>query len=192
MSIQRRGHVRANPRSPGRCDHRPVETRKRRSRLGNYAEEARTYDLTRGASPTVIRLVAKFLGPGAGRSVLDVAGGTGNYAQVFQARGFDVVVVDAEPAMARRSVGKIGPGRQVVADASALPFAEGAFDAAIMIHAIHLMADPGPALVEARRVVRGGSFMNFGERLRSAERIGVTQEIRTNPIGIRLGRRLTP
>src|SRR5205807_299006 len=83
-----------------------------------------TYDLTRGASPTIVRLVSKFLGPQPGRSVVDVAGGTGNYAQVFQARGFEVVVVDAEPAMVARSVPKIGPGRQVVGEASALPFGD--------------------------------------------------------------------
>ena len=64
-----------------------MATREKGSRPGNYAEEARTYDFTRGASPTVVRAVSRFLGPAGGRKLLDIAGGTGNYAQVLQARG---------------------------------------------------------------------------------------------------------
>ena len=140
-------------------DDRVMAIRAKTARPGNYAEEARTYDLTRGASPTIVRLVSKFLGPQPGRSVVDVAGGTGNYAQVFQARGFGVVVVDTEPAMIARSVPKIGPGRQVVGEASALPFGDDAIDAALMIHAVHLLGDPSSALREVRRVVRGGPLV---------------------------------
>ena len=140
-------------------DDRGMAMRAKTARPGNYAEEARTYDLTRGGSPTVVRLVSKFLGPQAGRSVVDIAGGTGNYARVFQARGFEVVVLDAEPAMVARSVPKIGPGRQVVGEASALPFGDDAFDAALLIHAVHLIRDPSSALRELRRVIRRGPLV---------------------------------
>jgi len=129
------------------------------SRPGDYATEARTYDLTRGASPTIVRLVAGFLGPPAGRRLLDVGGGTGNYAQVLQARGFDVVVLDAELAMLRLSVPKVGRGRQVGGDASALPVASRSFDAAVMIHVMHLMPDPAVSFREVRRVLREGPLV---------------------------------
>ena len=82
----------------------------RRPRPGNYAQQARTYDYTRGASPTVVRTLAKYLGDPAGRSLLDIAGGTGNYAQVFAARGFDVVVVDASLEMLDHAARKLGRG----------------------------------------------------------------------------------
>ena len=118
-----------------------MEEGNRRPRVGDYAEEARTYDLTRAASPTVVRLVSRYLGPSDGRSVLDIGGGTGNYAQTLQARGWAVVVVDAEIAMAERSIAKLGAGRQVIGDAVALPFADAASDAAQMIHAIYLLGD---------------------------------------------------
>jgi SAM-dependent methyltransferase len=110
----------------------------------------------------MVRLVSKYLDSPGGRAVLDIGGGTGNYAQALQARGFKVTVLDAEFAMAERSIGKIGPGRQVVGDASALPFSDGVFDAAIMIHAIHLLRDPSAACREARRVIREGPFALVG------------------------------
>jgi demethylmenaquinone methyltransferase/2-methoxy-6-polyprenyl-1,4-benzoquinol methylase len=147
------------PVNASEWDDRRVATREKGSRPGNYAEEARTYDLTRGASPTVVRLASRFLGPPAGRKLLDIAGGTGNYARVFQARGFEVVVLDAEQAMAERSARKVGRGRQVVGDAAGLPFADAAFDAAAMIHAVHLLAEPAAALREARRVIGAGPLV---------------------------------
>src|SRR5437870_4534186 len=87
---------------------------KRDERPGRYATQARTYDLTRSASPTVVRLVSKYLGPANGRRLLDIAAGTANYTRVMHARGFDVLAVDAEFEMVSRSVGKIGRGRQVL------------------------------------------------------------------------------
>lgn len=131
----------------------------REERPGNYAEQARTYDLTRGASPTVVRAVGRFLGPGGGRRLLDVAGGTGNYAGALAARGFDVVILDAQVEMLARSVPKVGPGRQVLGDARALPFADGAADCAMTISAMHLVGDAAGALAEARRVVREGPYV---------------------------------
>jgi ubiquinone/menaquinone biosynthesis C-methylase UbiE len=131
----------------------------RAGRPGNYAEQARTYDLTRGASPTVIRAVARFLGPPAGRSLVDLGGGTGNYAQVFAARGFRPVVVDAEPAMLAHAARKLGPGRVVAADVHALPLADASFDVEVMVNAVHLFADPQAALAEARRALRAGPLV---------------------------------
>ena len=136
-----------------------MEGGNRRPRVGDYAEEARTYDLTRAASPTVVRLLSRYLGPSDGRSVLDIGGGTGNYAQTLQARGWAVVVVDAEIAMAERSIAKLGAGRQVIGDAVALPFVGAGFDAALMIHAIYLVGDRAVACREARRVARDGPFV---------------------------------
>jgi SAM-dependent methyltransferase len=128
-------------------------------RPGRYATQARTYDLTRSASPTVVRPVSKYLGPANGRRLLEIAAGTANYGRVMQARGFDVLVLDAVFEMVSRSVGKIGPGRQIVADAMALPIRDGAVDCAMLIAAIHLMSDPDRAIGEARRVIREGPFV---------------------------------
>jgi SAM-dependent methyltransferase len=125
-------------------------------RPGQYAIQARTYDLTRGASPTVVRALSERLGSPEGRWLLDIAGGTGNYGQVFRALGFVIRLVDAEIAMLAHAVRKFGPGVCVVGDAEALPFREEAFDCAIMVNAVHLLDDPGRAFQEARRVLRSG------------------------------------
>lgn len=130
-----------------------------RQRPGNYAEQARTYDLTRAASPTVVRAVTRFLGEADGRRLIDVAAGTGNYSQVFASRGFDVVLVDAELAMLRRSVPKVGAGRQIVGDALALPVRDASADRVTIVNAIHLFEDPVASLRETRRVVRDGPLV---------------------------------
>ena len=90
-------------------------------RPGNYAEQARTYDETRRASPTVLAAVREGLGPADGRRLLDLAGGTGNYAAPLQDDGFHVVVADAAPAMLGRAAAKLPPGSTVAADGAAIP-----------------------------------------------------------------------
>jgi SAM-dependent methyltransferase len=129
--------------------------RERASRPGNYSVQARTYDLTRGASPTVVRALAKFLGEPRGRLLLDLAGGTGNYGQVFAARGFRVVVVDASVEMLQHAVRKIG-SRAAAGDAERLPVEEEAVDCVCIVNAVHLLSDPPAALRDAGRVMRAG------------------------------------
>lgn len=127
-------------------------------RPGNYAEQARTYDYTRGASPTVVRALAKYLGHPGGL-LLDIAGGTGNYAQVFQARGFKVVVVDASVEMLRHAARKLGGGRVLAGDAERLPIRDDAADRAMIVNAMHLIEDPSRAFREAHRVLRDGPLV---------------------------------
>jgi ubiquinone/menaquinone biosynthesis C-methylase UbiE len=129
------------------------------ARPGNYAEQARTFDLTRGASPTIVRSLVKHLGRPNGRSMLDVAGGTGNYAMALAARGFHVSIVDASPEMLAHAARKMGSGRCVAGDAERLPIRDAACDAAMMVNCIHLLADPQAALGEARRVIRAGPLL---------------------------------
>jgi SAM-dependent methyltransferase len=135
-----------------------VKDRSGSVRPGNYAEQARTYDYTRGASPTIVRALAKCLGEPPSR-VLDIAGGTGNYAQVLQARGFDVVVVDASLEMLRHAAGKLTPNRVVAGNAELLPFRDHAFDRAIMVNAAHLIDDLKASFAEARRILIEGPFV---------------------------------
>ncbi len=127
-------------------------------RPGNYAEQARTYDYTRGASPTVIRAVARYLGSPDG-ILLDIAGGTGNYAQVFQARGFRVVVVDASVDMLLHAARKLGQGRVVAGDAERLPIRDGSAERAMIVNAVHLIDDVRGAFSEARRVLHTGPLV---------------------------------
>jgi len=128
-------------------------------RPGNYAEQARTYDETRRASPTILAAVREGLGPPGGRRLLDLAGGTGNYAAPLQANGFRVVIADAEPAMLARAATKLPLGSTVAADGAALPFVHTSFDCATLISAFHLFEDKLGALREVRRVLRSGPLV---------------------------------
>jgi ubiquinone/menaquinone biosynthesis C-methylase UbiE len=128
-------------------------------RPGNYAEQAKTYDLTRRPSPSILAAVLEGLGSPAGRRLLDLAGGTGNYAVELARAGFRPVVADAEPAMLARAAAKLPPGSCVAADGAALPFRSGAFDCAALVSAFHLFEDKPGALREVRRVIRGGPLV---------------------------------
>ncbi len=130
-----------------------------RRRPGNYAQQAKTYDRTRGASPTIVRTVSRHFGQPENRALLDIAGGTGNYSQVLQTRGFRVVTVDVEFEMLRRAAEKLGPGRCVAGDAGRLPFRDGSNDCAVIVNAIHLFDDVAGAVREARRVIREGPLV---------------------------------
>jgi SAM-dependent methyltransferase len=128
--------------------------------VATYGEpQARTYDRTRGASPTVVGLVARNLGPAGGRRLLDIAGGTGNYARALSDLGFRVSVVDRSVPMLRRAAAKVGQGTVVAGDASRLPVGDRCFDAAMLVSALHQFDDQRAALAEARRVIREGPLV---------------------------------
>lgn len=128
--------------------------------MASYGEpQARTYDRTRGASHTVVELLARNLGPAGGRRLLDIAGGTGNYARALSDLGFRVSVVDRSVPMLGRAAAKVGRGNVVVGDAGRLPVGGRCFDAAVLVSALHQFDDQPAALAEARRVIRDGPLV---------------------------------
>jgi len=125
----------------------------------DYDAWAKTYDDTRGASPSVLRPLLEAFGPTDGRSVLDIGGGTGNFALALRDEGFRVSVCDYSPEMARRALPKLSVAAVFVADAAHLPFAHGSFDCAISVNVLGHVEDWRTMLAEARRVVRGGPYV---------------------------------
>jgi demethylmenaquinone methyltransferase/2-methoxy-6-polyprenyl-1,4-benzoquinol methylase len=120
--------------------------------LPDYSSQAADYDRTRAASPSVLAPLRRALGDAPGRRLLDVGGGTGNYALALRDEGWDPLVVDRTPAMLERAVAK---GLAAVrGDALALPFGDGCFDAVMLVAVLHHTTDQAGALAEAQRVVR--------------------------------------
>lgn len=119
----------------------------------DYSEQAVTYDRTRAASPSVLGPLVTALGPSVGR-LLDVGGGTGNYAAALAERGWEPIVVDHSPAMLERAAAKGLP--VAVGDASRLPVADASMGAVTLVSMLHHVPDAPAALAEARRVVRPG------------------------------------
>lgn len=91
---------------------------------------------------------------GAVDLVLDLAGGTGRIAPVFDAR---VVVVDAAPGMLREARDRGVDALQ--GDAASVPLVDGAADAVVIHDAFHHVPDAAGALEAAARVVRPGGVV---------------------------------
>jgi SAM-dependent methyltransferase len=125
--------------------------------LRDYSNQARTYDETRAASPSVVGPLREALAGAPGRRLLDIGGGTGNYARALRDDGWDPVVVDREPSMLARAAGK---GLQTIeGDAQRLPVADASFDAVMLVSMLHHVEDPAVALAEAQRVLRPGGHL---------------------------------
>jgi SAM-dependent methyltransferase len=95
----------------------------------------------------------------SGGPCLEVGVGTGRIALPLAARGVQLVGVDLSFAMLERLASKWPYAPLVQADAAHLPLAARAFDAALMVHVLHVIADWQQALREVRRVVRPGGIL---------------------------------
>ncbi len=123
--------------------------------------------------------------------VLEVAVGTGAMGLRLHDAGFRMRAIDLSMPMLRRLVERAGgfvPFPLVQADATRMPFADGAFDAALARWVFHLIPSWPDALGEVARVVRpGGVFLiNTGGAFQ-----GPWAEIRSR-MGQELGRTLGP
>lgn len=131
------------------------------SAMDEYARIARLYDPLVGPFlKAVYRAVARRAGLARG-PVLDICCGTGAQAALLGRAGLRAVGVDLSEAML--AVARVRhPGLRLVrADAARLPFADGAFDAAVVSMALHEKPpDLRPVLLaEAWRVVRPGGVL---------------------------------
>ncbi len=142
----------------------------------SFDRVAGRYDATRGYPPDVARQIAEGLirlgelPPRA--AALEIGIGTGRIALPLLGQGVNVTGVDIAPLMLEQLHDKYEAARQTApgetwgtlvtrrADMTALPFADGTFDAVIAVHVLHLVPQWRKALDEALRVIRhGGSFL---------------------------------
>lgn len=118
---------------------------------------ARRYDLTNtvlsGGQDRLWRRATRMaVGARTGERILDLAAGTGVSTVELQRDGAYAVAADI-------SLGMLSAGRHrkvpmVAADALALPFRDGAFDAVTIAFGLRNVMDPDAALVELARVTR--------------------------------------
>ncbi|MER7717581.1 MerR family transcriptional regulator [Streptomyces flaveolus] len=104
------------------------------------------YPATRRTEPRIAAQVWDALGDA--RTVLNVGAGTGSYEPPDR----DVTAV--EPSAVMRAQRPAGAAPCVAAAAENLPFADGAFDAAMAFSTVHHWQDPIAGLREMRRVAR--------------------------------------
>lgn len=104
------------------------------------------YGNVRRQDPRLFAAVLSALGDV--RTVVNVGAGGGSY----EPRDRSVVGVDESLVMLRQRPRGAGPG--VLGDASALPFPDGSFDAALAVLTVHHWNDQARGLLELRRVTR--------------------------------------
>jgi ubiquinone/menaquinone biosynthesis C-methylase UbiE len=138
-------------------------------------DRATTYDLigqnysqVRRADPTILSRLDAALSPAAGRRLLDVAAGTGNYSFALAELGWDVIALEPSAVMLaqRNQHPRI---TWVAAVAEELPFRTGMFDAVVCVSAMHHLKDRARVFAEFARVAPGGPMVLFTRDPRMAE-----------------------
>jgi SAM-dependent methyltransferase len=120
-----------------------------------------------GVIASLIHVVAELLADSAdlvaGSRVLDVAGGTGNAAIAAARCGCDVTCTDYVPALLDRGRERArAEGLDIEfeeADAEALPYEDGAFDAVVSVFGAMFAPDQPRAAAELVRVCRPGGLV---------------------------------
>lgn len=126
----------------------------------DYGAIGTSYARYRRPDPRIAARISRALG--AARTVLNVGAGAGSYEPA------DRQVTPVEPSESMRAQRPAGLAAAVDATAESLPFADGAFDAAMTTFSVHQWGDLRAGLREVRRVTRGPVVILTGdpERLR--------------------------
>ncbi len=132
----------------------------------DFGRVADIYDATRSLPEGEMKLLIGALAsaiPGSG-PVVDVGVGTGRFAKPLQDRGFEVVGIDISRGMVAKAKGK-GVSQLVFADVHRTPFRDGVFEAALLVHVLHLVSDWVAVVRESARISRGSliSVIEVGE-----------------------------
>jgi 2-polyprenyl-3-methyl-5-hydroxy-6-metoxy-1,4-benzoquinol methylase len=103
----------------------------------------------------------RLLPPVEGLRILDVGCARGGFARDLAQRGAVVTAVDISPAAIAFTEEKLAPyaGKAEVADVTALPFADGEFDAVTALETLHHLTNPEEVLDEIIRVTRPGGHI---------------------------------
>jgi len=135
--------------------------------VAEFDSIAEIYDSTREpATDTEINAISDAL-KGC-KTVLDVGVGTGRFAKPLSEHGFHITGMDISRNMMLKAREK-GVNNLVLADMHEMPFQDKSFDAAIVIHVLHIIADWPKVLRDVGRVTKrnvisllghGPGFMN--------------------------------
>jgi ubiquinone/menaquinone biosynthesis C-methylase UbiE len=133
------------------------------------------YDATRDPlDPSTLAALGDRLQQHGVRRVLEIGVGTGRIARPLNDRGIEVTGIDASRSMLAVARSK-GVPRLVRGNAYHLPFPDGAFDATLFVHVLHILDRRGEAIAEAERVGRHGAYALVHPGRGSDERAGAEE-----------------
>ncbi|MFN2424869.1 MAG: ubiquinone/menaquinone biosynthesis methyltransferase [Candidatus Binatia bacterium] len=119
--------------------------------------------LTFGLDQNWRRLTLDRIRLSRGELLLDVACGTGDFAEMCRERGATVVATDYAARMLDHAAARGLGGALVRSDAMCLPMRSGAFDALVCGFALRNFASLPPAFLEMARVLRPGGRVGLLE-----------------------------
>jgi ubiquinone/menaquinone biosynthesis C-methylase UbiE len=104
------------------------------------------------------RIALRRLLPPSGRRLIDIGGGFGRLSE-FYGSYEQVVLLDYSRSLLRQAQERLGRNSQMVyvaANFYAMPFVDGAFDAAMMVRVMHHVEGVSDLLGEVARILTGG------------------------------------
>ncbi|MFC2046110.1 methyltransferase domain-containing protein [Chloroflexota bacterium] len=143
-----------------------IQTMHEASRICDYEDS--TYrsdfweDQRREYEDLAERIALRRLLPPTGRRLLDIGAGFGRLSEFY--RGYDeIVLLDYSRSLLREAQSRLGCDgsiKYVASDVYAMPFAHGAFDAAMMVRVMHHVEDVPTLLGQVARVLdRNGTYV---------------------------------
>jgi ubiquinone/menaquinone biosynthesis C-methylase UbiE len=120
-----------------------------------YGRAADEYERARPSYPAkAIDWLVERLGVEAGTTVVDLGAGTGKLTRLLVERGARLIALEPVASMRAKLEQTVPEAEVVPGRAEAIPLADGSADAVTAATAFHWF-DPGPALREIHRVLRG-------------------------------------
>jgi SAM-dependent methyltransferase len=110
--------------------------------------------------PEALALLARVLGLEPGRTVLDLAAGTGKLTRALRPTGARLVAVEPVAAMRAKLAESLPEARVLAGTAERIPLADGSMDAVTVAQAFHWF-EGDVALAEIHRVLRPGGRLGL-------------------------------
>ena len=125
----------------------------------DWASTSRAHEMSAGHAHMVSFLLHR-LGPGGGRSLVDIGCGPGYAMSAATSAGWsNIAGLDVSPKMVSLARAKNPDGDVRVGSAGDLPWPDGSFDAAISVESLYYHESPEISLGDCRRVLRNGGAL---------------------------------